>query len=449
MSVKRISIQCPNCRNAVNAIVNSIIDPVEDIEGKMRLLAGTLNNVQCPNCGAPISMASPVLYHDSTKELLISFVPMELNMPRDQQEKAVGDLMRELTAKIPQEKMKGYLFQPKSAFTMQGLIDMVLQADGVTPEMMEQQRNRARLVELFMQTSDEDLPALIEEHDAELDAQFFSTMTVMAQRLLQDGRRDLAEHIVQTQQALVSLSTFGKEMLEKARIQEEVVQEIAGEVQALGAGATRSDFLSLALKYVADEDRLQSLVGLIRPAFDYQFFQELTDKMAESTGDEQANLKLLHEHLLELTAMVDQQTQSAVQDAAAFLRALAESPEADALIAANVNMIDDTFMAVLQANIQEAERQGDIQTSARLKEIYEKVIEALRQNMQPELRFINELLGLPEAAATQMLAENAPKFGAPLLEMFDAVDEILRSRGETGMLDRLHELREQAAKFIE
>ena len=37
----------------------------------------------------------------------------------------------------------------------------------------------------------------------------------------------------------------------------------------------------------------------------------------------------------------------------------------------------------------------DIQASARLKAIYEKVVAALRETMRPELRFMNELLSAP------------------------------------------------------
>ena len=43
---------------------------------------------------------------------------------------------------------------------MQGLIDQVLQADGVTPEMMQAQRDRVKLVETFMQASEDTLPNL-------------------------------------------------------------------------------------------------------------------------------------------------------------------------------------------------------------------------------------------------------------------------------------------------
>ncbi len=457
MSVKRVSIQCPNCRNTVNAIVHAIIDPAEDPEGKMRLLSGSLNSVRCPNCGTPISMASPILYHDADKELLVSYIPMELNIPRQQQEKAVGDLLRELTARIPNEKKKGYLFQPKQALTMQGLIEMVLQADGISPEMLEEQKNRAKLVEVFIQAPDDELPTLVQQHDDKLDAQFFQTMNLMAQRLVQDGRGDLAESVIRTQQVVMALSTFGKSLLERARVQEQIVQEVAAAVQGFTASLNensdpaqaRAKLLNLAQQYVGDDDRLQALVGLVRPVFDYHFFQELTVKIGQVPADERDTLAALRDKLLEFTALVDQQAQVAVQDAANFLRALLQAPDAEPLLMANLDMIDDTFMAVLQANLQEAERQDDKQASARLRDVYNKVVSILRQNMQPELRFINELLSMPtDDEARQMLIEQGAQFGTGLLDMIDAVEQILSSRGDASILERLAMLREEAQELL-
>ncbi len=123
---------------------------------KPSCLTGQLEHGALPELRQPVTVAAPLLYHDASKELLIAFVPMELNLTKDQQEKAIGDLMRDL--KLPQQAMKAYVFQPRRALTMQGLIEQVLQADGVTPEMMEEQRARVRLIETFMQTPHDQLP---------------------------------------------------------------------------------------------------------------------------------------------------------------------------------------------------------------------------------------------------------------------------------------------------
>ncbi len=62
---------------------------------------------------------------------------------------------------------------------------------------------------------------------------------------------------------------------------EEVLRigEVADQLQAMGSQITREDFMNLALSYAGDEARTQALVGLMRPALDYQFFNELTNRI--------------------------------------------------------------------------------------------------------------------------------------------------------------------------
>lgn len=446
---KRASIQCPNCGQPINAVVDTLIDPAQDPEAKLRLLSGQTNVVRCPNCGYAVSMSAPILYHDASKELLLSFVPMELNLPKDQQERAIGEMMRELTSRLPKEAMKGYLFQPRQMLTMQGLIDTVLQADGVTPEMMEAQRQRVRLLETLLQTSPEALADVIHQHDAEIDAQLFQTLTLMAQRMVQEGRGDIAEQMVTLQEFLLAESTFGGQLLQESQQQQATVQQVSEALEALGQNASRGDFLDLAIQYADDDMKLQALVGLVRPAFDYQTFQELTMRIGQAPADQRETLERLRDRLQELTSMVDQQAQAAVQQAAQILGAMVNAPDVDAFIQESLPLLDDTFLAVLQANLQEAERQKDIQMSGRLRDIYNRVLTALRQNMRPELKFINELLAADsEETAHRMIAEQADSYGEGLLEMMDAVEEVLASRGEETVRERLASLRQEAARVL-
>jgi hypothetical protein len=404
---------------------------------------------QCPNCGFAVGMTTPLLYHDTSKELLLTFVPMELNLSKDQQEKAIGELMRELTSRLPKEAMRGYLFQPRQMLTMQGMIDTILQADGVTPEMMEQQRQRVRLLETLLQTPEADLTARIQQYDEQIDAQLFQTLTLMAQRMAQEGRVDVAEQMVLLQEYLLADSTFGQNLIAQSRQQEEIVRQVSVDLEALSENATRADFLELALRYADDDEKLQALVGVARPAFDYQFFQELTVRIGQAPASEREGLEALRDRLVELTQAVDQQAQAALQSAAQLLGAIVNAPDPDALIAESLPMLDDTFLAVLQANLQEAERQKDLQMSGKLRDIYNRVMAALRQNMRPELKFINDLLGAPsEAEARQMIAEQAETYGDTLLEMMDAVEEVLASRGEEAVRGRLAMLREAAAQVL-
>lgn len=446
----RTTIACPNCRQPVNAVVESLIDAGQDPEAKIRLLTGRTNTVQCPNCGVTSTLATPLLYHDPEKQLLISFMPMESNLPKDQQERVMGDLMRELTGSIPKEQVKGYLFQPRQALTMQGLVDQILQADGVTPEMMEAQRATVRLVESMLAATDETLPGLVQQNDAQINDQFFQAMSVMAQRALQENRPDVAQRLMEMQSQIAELSTFGQELIARRERQEEMIEAVADDLNALGANAQRSDIIDLAVKYASEEDRLQALVGLVRPALDYTFFQELTVRIGQAPAAERDQLEALRTRLTELTAEADRQAQLALQDAVRLLQAIASSPDPMAVIAENLPLIDDAFMSVLTANIQEAERRGDVNSSGRLKQIYQAVVSVLQSQMQPELRFVNQLLSTDsDEEARKLVIEQADQFGDGLLDVMDAVGQVLAQRGEVEMIQKLAFLREAASQHFQ
>ncbi|MCC6613740.1 MAG: hypothetical protein IT320_09700 [Anaerolineae bacterium] len=438
-------VTCPNCGTQYPAIVEMIIDVQQEPEAKGRLLSGRLNVVQCPNCGVAISVATPLVYHDAEKELLITFVPMELGIPKDQQEKVIGDLLRQL----PTQSVKGYFFQPRQALTMQGLVEQILHADGVTPEMMEQQRARARLIEQFLQTPDEQLEALVKEHNDTIDGQFLQTMGLFAQQALAAGQQQAAEAIMATQQRVMQLSSYGQQLIADAQQQEMVVRDVEQAIRGLGMQPSRADFMKLVLEYADKDEYLQALVGLVRPAFDYQFFNDMTNTIGQAPADERDALEALRDRLVELTQEVDEEAQMAMQESAALLQAVLQNPDQDAFIQENATLFDDTFMAVLGANIQHAEQQGNIEASAMLKGVYEKVLSVLQANMSPELRFINQLLSAPsQEEAEKILREQAPAFGPDLLELMEALAQAFDARGESPLAERVRALRGQASAVL-
>lgn len=444
-AITQTTIRCSSCGQPFAAEVRTYIDPAQDPQGKIALLNGQLNMARCAQCGVPNTISAPLLYHDATKELLVAYVPMELNLQKDQQEKIIGDLMRAL----PKDNFKGYMFSPRRALTMQGLIEQVLQADGVTPEMMEKQRERVKLVQQLVDAPDDQISALVTEHDALIDRQFFQTMTMMAQRMLEVGQPQLAQRVAQVQNYVAQLSTVGQALIQQQMRQEQIVQEVAQTIQALGEGASRADFMGLAVQYAGDDDRLQALVGMARPAFDYTFFQELAVFTGQAPAQERERLEVLRDTLLALTENIDAQARMEVNNAARLLQALLEAPDMDEMLQANAHLINDTFMAVLTVNIQEADRAQNGEASTRLRQIYERVVIMMQDNMPPELIFVNELLSAQnENQARAMIAARAQEFGESLLDMMDAVSEALSSQGNQPLYDRLLMLREEVANTI-
>lgn len=442
LTTKPINFDCPACGHRSQAAVTTIIDPAHNPQAKTQLLAGALNSIACPNCGNRSTASTPLVYHDATKELFITFVPMQLNMNETEADKFIGVLTRTVTDSLDGKMIKGYILQPRRALTMQGLIEQVLEADGVTKEMMDAQKERSRLAQMFMQTDPSTYDALVAEHDDKLDMEFFQTMSLMAQRYMQEGRQDLAEEVLLVQQRIAELSTVGKDLIKQTELQEEVVREVAQLLQSLGERPTPADVVALVRPYAEDDDRLQAFVGLARPLFEYHFFEELTAEISKAPADERPKLEAMRETIVQLTQMLDQQSQMQVQAVADLLRQILTSDQPEAVIRANVNVIDDNFMAILEMNINEAEKQGDIGASSRLKSLRDTIMTILRENMHPAVRFVSDLLSAEsEAKARQMIQAEAATHGDELFDVFDALIDSMQAQGQAVVVDRLSTLR--------
>jgi len=447
--VVRTSLNCPRCGQTFPAIIEQIIDVGRDPQAKARFLSGRVNAISCPNCGHAMAIGTPLLYHDPAKELLLVYVPMELNINQQEREGVIGDLTRRVTESIPPEQRKAYLLQPRQALTIHGMIDTILEADGITEEMREAQRDKMHTMEMFLSVSQDEWPRLIEEHDGQIDHEFFQMLLVTIENAAETGHRPMAENLLELYNYLIENTATGREVVQAAQAQEQVVQEVAADLQALGDNATREDFMNLVLSYAGDEERIQAVVGLIRPALDYTFFQDLSRRVEAASGDERERLAALRERLHELTTMLDKQTQAVIQRATDTLRSIINSEDIEAAIRPRLDQIDDTFLAVLQANIQTAEQHQDTRTADRLRMVLQKTLEILRENAPPQIRFINELMSAESDDDAQALIESeAPRFGPELLELMEAIAQDLDEGDQPAEAERLRAMRDRASAFV-
>jgi len=123
-----------------------------------------------------------------------------------------------------------------------------------------------------------------------------------------------------------------------------------------------------------------------------------------------------------------------------FLQALMNSQNLDEALQANAGLIDETFMAVLSANVQEAERRGDNASAGRLKHVYERVVAMIQQTMPAEVQFINQLLSSDEATAPALLSEGLQHFGPGLVEVLRTAAEALNEQGRADLSEKLRGL---------
>jgi hypothetical protein len=436
----RTQVPCPNCRMPVAATIEQVFDVAQDPGARQRFLSGRFNLISCPNCRFQGQVTSPLLYHDPDRELLITFVPMELAMPQVEQEKAIGRMVNEVINNLPQERRRGYLLNPTSAFTLQGMTERVLEAEGVTKEMLEAQRSKMQLIQTMLTSPAAQLPELIQQHDAEIDTTFFQLLSAAAEASGAGANAAAAERVLGLQQALLQHSTLGKQ----ARQRQETVEAVARELQALGDKLTPDRLLELVVQS-KDDDRLAALVSFTRAGMDYAFFEALTRRIDKASGEDKDRLAHIREKLLELTKQMDQAAQAEVAEASELLRTLMEAPNLGEAIAENMPRIDETFLAVLSMNIEAAERAKRPDVVERMTRINEAIMRVMQEAAPPEVRFINELLQMDsDSEAIAALRARGGEINQQLIDTMNYISQSLRQSGQEQLAERLDALRGEA-----
>lgn len=437
------TVTCPNCRQPFSAQVEQLFDVGRDPSAKSRFLRGRINAFTCPSCRFQSMIASPIVYHDPEKELLLTFVPMELGMPLPEQERMLGSLTKAIVNNLPPESRKGYLLRPSPALTLQGMVERVLEADGITKEMIEAQRKKAAVVEQFLAAPDEAaVDALIKEHDAELDYTFFDLFTAAVQSVAESGERARAEKMLAVRNKILAGSSLGKQSAEQSKL----FEATANELNLMGDKLTPEKFFDMVVK-AEGEDRVAALVTLARPLVDYNFFMKLTTLVNQAPDGDRARLQKLRESILNTVAQVDQVAQQQGQQAAAVLRRLIEAPDLGQAVRENIQAIDNTFMAILGQNFDAAQKAGRKDVADKIQQIGDTILAIIRDSAPPEIKLINELLALQtEEEALEAVKRRAAEITPQVVEAMKEVEAELGASDRKEVAERLGKIRAAAEK---
>src|SRR5919109_5278052 len=208
-------IACPRCRQMITANIEQLFDVTQDPQAKQRLLAGVSNMARCPHCGYQGRLATPIVYHDTDKELLLTYFPPELGVPLNEQEKIIGPLIKQVMDRLPPEKRKAYLLNPTPHLTYESLIQTILSKDGITPEMLKEQQERVSLIERLLQVTSNDVRSeLIKQNINLFDEQFFGLFSRLAQSAAAGGQEPVAKAMVELQKQLLEETEFGRSLKE-------------------------------------------------------------------------------------------------------------------------------------------------------------------------------------------------------------------------------------------
>jgi hypothetical protein len=428
-------INCPNCRQPITADINQLFDVGQDPRAKQLILSGMFNLAQCPHCGYQGNLATPIVYHDPDKELLLTYFPPELGLPVNEQERLVGPLLKQVMDSLPVEKRKGYLLRPQTMFTLQSLVERVLEGEGITKEMIEAQQKRLALMQRLLEvTSDDVLQQMAKENDALLDADFFNLFNRLMSAALQARDENSAKQLNDLQAKLLPLTTFGKDV--KAQSQE--VEAAMQSLQKLGKNLTRENLLDI-MAQAPNETRLNVLVSLARQAMDYNFFQILTDRIDKAQGDERQKLLDLRTKLLSLTQRVDKELEARASRSIQLLNEILKNKDIAEATRQNLPAIDDFFVTALNDQMEAARKDGDLDRIGKLNQ----VLGVLKQASEPpqELALIEEMLDSPDEAAMQKaLDEHKQDITPEFIDTLGALMAQMENSEEKDIIERLNQL---------
>jgi hypothetical protein len=380
------------------------------------------------------------VYHDPEKELLLTYVPVELGISKDEQERVIGRLINQAIESLTSENRKGYLLQPQAVLTMQGLVERVLQEDGVTKEELDAQRAKIRLFEDLLRAPGDTLDSFVAQHDEELDERFFQLAALSLQTTAEEPARAAA---TQRLEAALHLSSYGKRLAER----EAELRAAATDLREAGDELTREKLLELLIE-ADNDDRVQAIVSLARPGLDYSFFQLLTERIDQTDGTEAERLESLRKHLLELTEEIDQAQEERLAQVSNLISSLAQAEDLDQAILAALPAVDELFMAVLQANIRAAQESGEQELLARLRTIEQKINAAIMNSLPPNLRLAQQVLETEdEQEAQRTLDDSAELIDDQLLGALMTASQRLEEADDGEGAERLRRLHRYALRL--
>ena len=423
---------CPHCGSRFMVSLDNILDVGSDPSAKSRLLQGQVNIAKCPQCGQQAAMMAPLFYHDPEKQLALTYVPDELGLHNNDQQKIIGDMSNALLNSLPAEQRKAYLLTPQVFINMQRMTEQILKADGITPEMLARQKAKAQLLDkLIRATNEEALKALVKENETDLDYDLFRIMTASARAAYAEGQEEATQAMLALRNLIAEMIPNGAELVSQANTE-----------LGFGETLTREKLLDRLLASESDEES-ESLIAAGRPLLDYAFFQRLTQQIdAAPDTDTATKLKQLRSRILDISARQDEEARQAIEQATGLLKTILQAEDPRAAAKQHLDEVDDMFFSVLSANIQQARAAKQEAAAQRLEQLGAMILELVQEGMQPEVGLLNQLLQARYPEDTQRLLEANREIITD--ELIGAMNQLVDQMDEAGQGDVARHVRQVA-----
>lgn len=442
----KTQISCPRCHTPMTAEIQQLFDMNTDPQAKQKLLNGSANVIECQACGYQGLYPTPIVYHDPEKEMLLTFFPPELGISINEQEKMVGPLINRAVNDLPMEKRKAYLFQAQSMLTYQTMIEKILEADGVTKEMLDDQQKKIQLIQRLLSTQNEDSrKEIIQQEEDLIDETFFGLLNRLVEATVAQGDQQSAQQLAIFQQELLQETKVGREIQEKMKSSQKAMEDLQ---ETAKSGLTRDKLLDLFIA-APDEIYMNTLVSMVRGGLDYEFFQILSQRIdAANDAGEKDKLSSLRDFLLEITKQIEEQTQEERKNARAVLEKILAEPTIEAGLEKYGNELNDFFIEAVNVALEEARKSADLDRISKLGNLNTIIKEA---NKPPaEIQFVEELLKAPDANAIKELLDQRPEVLTDEFTQLLAglINQTEQQGNQQSLVEKLKEIQKVATKAI-
>ena len=427
----RTSINCPQCSTPAQADVYQVIDVDSQPQFKQMLMAGALNIAQCQNCGWSGQVAMPLVYHESAHDMLLTFVPMELNMPYAEQEKMMGNLVRGVVDMVPQEKRRAYLLQPQQIMRWQTFMETVLATEGITPEMIAAQRKQSELMRTLMQTPPAGIVPLLKENAELIDDSFVGMVQSTLQQAVQAGREPESIALTNANCYLLTQTEVGR-----------TVERRQLALQALGVEAKEAGGVSpeLLVKHVLlnqeDDVAVDGLVAATG-ALSYEFFSAFSAEIESAKkADDTATAERLTAIRTRLLAVYDEMraaSEKAMLERKELVNAVLAADDKRAVLAQNSNKLDDLFISALELELKQARADANLERSVAIQEVQKILDEAMQQEVPPQFELITQMIQAKSPEEVLGLMDSNPDMVGP--ELVEILQQLTTEMGNTGQAE--------------
>ncbi|NMC29950.1 MAG: hypothetical protein GYA45_07765 [Pelolinea sp.] len=421
----KTQIACPQCHQPNIVEVQQIFDMSQDPLAKQKLLNGAVNVIHCPTCGYSGMLGTPIVYHDPEKELFLTFFPPESGVPLNEQERQLGPMINRVIDTLPAEKRKAYVLQPKSMLTYQTLIETILEADGITKEMLEEQQKKIRLIQRLVTAPENELEAIIDQEKDMFDVSFFAMYSRLMQSAINQNDEASTKQLEKVQNLLFQKTEVGKQLYKSSLETQQAIKALqdAGK----DGGLTREKLLDVVLNAKSDT-AVSTIVSLARNGMDYTFFQLLSQKIEDAKEKEKERLTTLRDNLLSFTAELDKRMQAEVKATRDLLEKIIQADNIEAETEKNLENISELFLQIVEDEIDKARKQGDLDRIQKL----ERVMIVIRKAMEPpqEVKVIEEMLALVDKQdELEKYLDAHPEASTP--ELVQLLNGILTQAGDS------------------